>query len=97
MSRSLLERRLTELSERLKELRADLVVTDEQLAHLADTADDARMRALISETPLADREHHAAKKHADAMGRHRADVTTQIDGLERQQDELLDRLMSESR
>ena len=97
MSRSLLERRLTELSERLKELRADLVRTDEQLAPLADAADDARLRALVSETPLADREHHEAKKHADAMGRHRAAVTAQIEQLERQQDELLDRLMAESR
>src|SRR5260221_7985671 len=97
MSRSLLERRLTELSERLKELRADLVVTDEQLAQFADAADDARLRALVSETPLADREHQEAKKHADAMGRHRADVTSQIEKLERQQDELLDRLMAESR
>ena len=97
MSRSLLERRLTELSERLKQLRADLVITDEQLAPLAEAADDARLRALVSETPLADREHQEAKKHADAMGRHRAEVSAQISKIEQQQDELLDRLMAESR
>jgi predicted nucleic acid-binding Zn-ribbon protein len=97
MSRSLLERRLTELGERLKQLRDELVVTDEQLAALADAADDARLRALVSETPLADQEHHEAQKHADAMHRHRAEVVTSIDQLERRQDDLLDRLLAEQR
>src|SRR5688500_15745748 len=95
MSRSMLERKLVEVSDRLKELRSDLAVTEEQLAHFADAADDARLRALVSETPLADREHHEAQRHADAMGRHRAEVQTTIDQLERRQDELLDQLMAE--
>jgi hypothetical protein len=92
-----LERRLTEVGERLKQLREELVVTDEQLAALADAADDARLRALVSETPLADQEHHEAQKHADAMNRHRAEVMTSIDQLERRQDDLLDRLLAEQR
>jgi hypothetical protein len=92
MPRSLLERRLTEVSERLKQLRGELLVTDEQLAQLADAADDARLRALVSETPLADREHRAASKHAEAMSRHRADVARVIAELEQTQDDLLDRL-----
>ena len=95
MARSLLERRLTQLSERLKELRAELVVADEQLAFLADAAEDSRLRALVSETPLAEREHTEAQKHADAMARHRADVQASIAELEQKQDELLDRLVSE--
>ena len=94
MSRSMLERKLVEVSERLKQLRADLAVTDEQFSHFADAADDARLRALVSETPLADREHHEAQRHFDAMGRHRAEVQTTIDQLERRQDELLDQLMA---
>ena len=92
MSRSLLERRLTEVSGRLKQLRSDLAVADEQLSHLAETADEARLRALVSETPLADREHKEAQKHADAMARHRAEVIASIEKLELRQDELLDRL-----
>ncbi|MEY2570370.1 MAG: hypothetical protein QOE63_720 [Acidimicrobiaceae bacterium] len=92
-----MERRLTEVGERLKQLREELVVTDEQLAALADAADDARLRALVSETPLADQEHHEAQKHADAMNRHRAEVMTSIDQLERRQDDLLDRLLAEQR
>ena len=97
MSRSLLERRLTEVADRLKQLRVELVVADEQLAHLADAADDARLRALMSETPLADREHHEAQRHADAMLRHRVGVQDNIDRLERSQDELLDRFTAERR
>lgn len=95
MSRSLLERRLAEVAERLKELRHDLVVTEEQLAHFVDQADEARLRALVSETPLAGREHTEAQKHADAMARHRAEVLSTIEQLETRQDELLDRLMIE--
>ncbi len=97
MSRSLLERRLTEGADRLKHLQEELGVADEQLAHLADAADDARLRALMSETPLADREHHEAQRHADAMQRHRVEVQDSIDRLERSQDELLDRLVAETR
>ena len=91
----MLERKLIEVGERLKQLRAELVVTDEQFSHFADAADDARLRALVSETPLADREHHEAQRHFDAMGKHRAEVQSSIDQLERRQDELLDRLMAE--
>jgi len=94
MSRSLVERRLTDVTERLKLLRADLCVVDEQLGHLSDEAESARLRALVSETPLADREHREARKHADAMGRHRGEVVAEIDQLERAQDDLLDRLVA---
>jgi hypothetical protein len=97
MSRSLIERRLFEVAERLRALRAELAVADEQLAVLAEAADDARLRALVSETPLAGREHTEAQRHADAMARHRSDVLAQLEKLERSQDELLDRLMAESR
>lgn len=91
----MLERKLIEVSERLKQLRAELVITDEQMVQFVDEADDARLRALVSETPLADREHHEAQRHADAMGRHRAEVLSTIEQLERRQDELLDRLSAE--
>src|SRR5438874_5555520 len=97
MSRWLLERRLSDVAGRLRRLRAELGVVDEQLAFFVDAADEARLRALVSETPVADREHHEAQKHADAMGRRRADVLASIQELERSQDELLDRLVSESR
>jgi hypothetical protein len=95
MSKWLVERKLSEAGERLRQLRADLGVVDEQLAYFADAADDARLRAMVSETPMADREHRDAQKHADAMARHRAELVTQITELQRSQDELLERLFAE--
>jgi len=95
MSRSLIERRLFEVAERMRLLREELAVADEQLAALAEAADDARLRALVSETPIAGVEHTDAQRHADAMARHRADVRSQLAELERTQDELLDRLLAE--
>ena len=71
-------------------------MAEEQLAHFADEADDARIRALVSETPLAEHEHREAQKHADAMSRHRAEVIAELEALERTQDELLDRLATGS-
>jgi hypothetical protein len=97
MSRSLVERRLSELGTRLRQLREELAVSEEQLGHLAEAADDARLRSLVSETPVADREHQDAQRHADAMQRHRADVLDQIARLEETQDELLDRLLAETK
>jgi hypothetical protein len=95
MSRRLIERRLTDIAERLKRLRAELQVVEEQQAFFDDAADEARLRALVSETPLADREHHEAQKHADAMARHRSELVASIQELERSRDELLDRLVVE--
>jgi uncharacterized coiled-coil DUF342 family protein len=97
MSRWLVERRLSEVSARLKGLRADLQVIDEQMLFFADAADETRLRSLMSETPLADREHHEAQKHADAMARERANVVASIAELEKAQDELLDKLVAETR
>ncbi len=95
MSRSVVERRLAEVSERLKVLRRDLALTDEQLAHLDGEADDARLRALVAETPLGEKEFREAQKHADAMRSHRVSVHAEITDLERAQDELLDRFIEE--
>ncbi len=96
MSRSLIERRLVEVNHRLQRAREDLAVLDEQLAVFADAASEARVRALVSETPLADREHREAQKHADAMARSREAALADIAELERTLDELLDRLIAES-
>jgi DNA repair exonuclease SbcCD ATPase subunit len=97
MSRWLVEKRLFQAAERLKQLRAELKVVDEQLAFLNEAADEARLRALVSETPLADREHREAQKHAEAMSRHREQLASSILELERSQDELLDRLVEDAR
>ena len=95
MSRSLLQRRLVDVSERLKRLRAELGVTEEQLAFLETEAEDARLRALVAETPLSDAEARDARRHADALGRHLDALVLSIAGLAREQDSLLDRMSAE--
>jgi hypothetical protein len=96
VSRRQVERRLREVGQRLGQLRDELRIADEQLLHLTETADDARLRALVSETPVAEREHREAARHAESMRAHRATVADEIERLERTQDELLDRLVAES-
>ena len=62
----MLQRRLVDVSDRLKRLRAELGVTNEQLVFLEGEAEDARLRALVAETPLGDVEARDAQRHADA-------------------------------
>jgi uncharacterized coiled-coil DUF342 family protein len=94
MSRVLIERRLFDLSQRLRSAREEIAVIDEQLAALSEAAEEARVRSLVSETPLAHREHTEAQRHADAMSRTRRTVQSSIDEMRATQDELLDRLMA---
>ncbi len=88
----MVERRLSQVALRLKSLRDELAMIDEQLDHLATDADDQAIRALVSETPGAAFEANDARKHADAMVGHRAHIVSTIAELEQRQDELLDKL-----
>jgi hypothetical protein len=91
-----LERRLDALVARRRDLREELAVVEEQLAALAEAAGDARLRALVSETPMADAEHREASRSAEAMARHRAVLEADLAALDRAEDELLDRLAAEA-
>ena len=89
MHRALLERRIRDVHARLVRAREELAVLDEQLAVVLESADEARVRALVSETPLAAREHDEAARHADAMVRARDALYKTVVDLEHRQDELL--------
>lgn len=94
MSRTLLERRLVDVADRMKAVSRELAVAEEQLAHFAEDADEARLRALVSETPMAERDHREAQRHAEAMRRHRDALTAELRQLEASQNDLLDRLVA---
>ncbi|MEC9000494.1 MAG: hypothetical protein VYC56_09485 [Actinomycetota bacterium] len=96
MARPVIERRLTEVAQRLSRLRSDLDVAEEQLAHLVACADDARVRSLVSETAVSERAHRGAERHARAMEHHRDDLVAEITRLESTQDDLLDRLTADA-
>jgi DNA-binding transcriptional MerR regulator len=92
MAAWLTQRRLSQNVARLKRLRVELAQIDEQLDVFSADADDTAIRALVSETPGASQEANEARKHAEAMARHRRRVLDDIRELERRQDELLDQL-----
>jgi len=82
-----------DVSKRLRKAREELAVAEEQLAALAGDADEARIRSLVSETPLAAKESQEAQRHADAMAGARDSLATQVQRLESELDELLDKLL----
>jgi hypothetical protein len=93
VKRDEVERRLLEVHARLLRARQELAVAEEQLDVFLETADEARIRSLVAETPLADREWQDAQRHADAMLRGRDAASARVAELERAQDELLGKLV----
>jgi hypothetical protein len=92
MGKRSVEKKLRKTSARLRTLRDELVVIDEQLAHLIEDAEEKSLRALVADNPAASVEHREAAGHSEAMADHRRHVVAEIDTLEARQDELLDEL-----
>lgn len=90
MARSRIERRLADVGKRLRSLRTDLQVAEQALSQVDYEADDARLRALVSETPLAQKEHEQARRQVDVIRRNRDELKAELAKLEARQDELLD-------
>lgn len=90
MARARIEKRLTDVGKRLSSLRADLAVAEQALSQVEFEADDARIRALVSETPIAQKEHEQIRRQADVLRRNRDGLRAEIAKLEARQDELLD-------
>lgn len=92
MSRASIERKLVAVSDEIRALHDRLRVLDEQLLHFVDAADDARLRSLVSETPLAAGEHREAAKTVAGLRRDRDAQMKRMTKLEAKQDALLDQL-----
>ena len=95
MSRASIERRLLDVSERVKLTNAELTVAAEQLGFLTDAAEDARLRAIVAETPMEVATANEAQRHADALRNQRDVLVQRLAALRAEQDELLDRLTAE--
>jgi hypothetical protein len=93
MHRTTVERRLSDAHQQLVRARADLAVLDEQLLVVNEIAEDTQLRAVVSETPVASRDHREASRSATALRQTRAALAERITELEHRQDELLDRLV----
>ncbi|MGZ0177176.1 MAG: hypothetical protein ACKVIQ_09920 [Acidimicrobiales bacterium] len=90
MVRSRIERQLADVGKRLKALRSDLGVAEQALMQVDYEADDARLRSLVSETPVAQKEHEQARRQVDVNRRNRDELQAEVSRLEVRQDELLD-------
>ena len=95
MSRASIERRLLDLSTRVKQTNTELAVADEQLGFLDEAAEDARLRAIVAETPMEVASANEAQRHADALRRQRDALHRTLIALRAEQDELLDRMTAE--
>ncbi len=97
MTTDAIKRRLTALSADLQAARSEIAMLDEQIAHFSDAAEDARLRAMVSETPLADREHREASKTVNNLTRDRDEWAARLAAMETKQDRLLDEMMDGER
>jgi hypothetical protein len=77
----------------LRRQRAALEILRDQVAHLSEIADDARIRQLVAETPIADREHRTARTDLDRHRQALDSAERRIDDLLAERDQLLERLI----
>jgi len=87
-----IHRALSEVQERLGRAREDLRIVEEQIVFQMDVVEEAKTRMLVSETPLAEREHRIARDDLERLERQRAEALREISDLQKDQDRLLDRL-----
>ena len=79
MRQAALERRIRDLQRRVRLAREELAVLDEQIEALAEEAEDARVRWLVAETPLAEKESSDAHRHLELAQRAAAALRAEID------------------
>ena len=88
-----IEKSLAEIGDRLNKAKNDLRIVEEQLLFQMDVMEVAKTRALVAETPLADREYRTARDDHDRLVRQRDEAQRDILELQREQDRLLDRML----
>lgn len=92
MNRRGIERRLRDTEAKLARARQELSMLEEQAMSFNDDADEARIRSLVSETPLAEREWREANRHAGVMARSIEQARQRVRDLEQARDELSGKL-----
>ncbi len=87
--------RLRALSAETATLQTEIGILEEQIAFQTEIADDARIRALVSETPIADRDAQVASGDLARIMRSRTDALKRLEQLRADQDGLLERMLDE--
>jgi hypothetical protein len=89
MGSRLLKRRLEDVQRQLAQARESLAVLEEQVAVWNDALDDARIRALVSETPLQSKEYDELSRHVMVANAEMQRRANEVRELKAQRDELL--------
>ena len=89
MRQTTVRRKVQDLQARVIDLRAELVVLAEQIEFMDAEVEELRVRAVVSETPLAVKEHAEAARHAELAHRARAEALEQLGRVEAERDKLL--------
>jgi vacuolar-type H+-ATPase subunit B/Vma2 len=89
MGSRLLKRRLEDVQRQLAQARESLAVLEEQVAVWNDALDDARIRALVSETPLQSKEYDELSRHVMVANTEMQRRANEVRELKIQRDELL--------
>lgn len=92
MRQAALERRIRDLQRRVRTAREELAVLTEQIEALAEDAESARVRGLVAETPLAEKESADARRHLELAERAATLLRTEIDKCVAERDRFLGEL-----
>ena len=92
-----LQKSLAQLGDRIAKARDDLRIVEEQILFQMDVVEETKTRMVVAETPLADREHQIAQDDYQRMQRERNRAIAQIAELKKEQDRLLDLMISTKR
>ncbi|MCA1830223.1 MAG: hypothetical protein LC663_01715 [Actinobacteria bacterium] len=87
--------RLQEINQEIARLQTEIQILDEQIAFQQEVAEDARIRSLVSETPLADRDASEASGDLARLQRSRDDTQRQLVALRAETDKLLERMLDD--
>jgi hypothetical protein len=85
----LVKRRLEDVQRQLSQARESLAVLEEQVAVWNDALDDARIRALVGETPLQSKEYDELSRHVQVANAEMKRRAMEVRELMAQRDELL--------
>jgi len=89
MGSRLVKRRLVDVQRQLAQARESLGVLEEQVEVWNDALDDARIRALVSETPLQSKEYDELSRHVMVANAEMLRRSSEVRELVEQRDELL--------
>ncbi len=84
-----LERRLDSISTEISSVHEELAVLAEQLEFQRDVVEETRVRALVTESPLADRELRVATQDFERIERVIEDARRRLELLGRERERLL--------